>query len=87
MVRIKFLVRTSVLSHQQSSIKTIHPYYQRLFRAMIRQSQILNLKSQISKMSHLVDQTFGGAADAQQLEKAQQQVDTVLRFFEGSLGD
>ena len=38
-------------------------------------------------MSHLVGQTFGGAADAQQLEKAQQQVDTVLRFFEGLLGD
>jgi len=35
----------------------------------------------------LVGQTFGGAADAQQLEKAQQQVDTVLRFFEGLLGD
>lgn len=38
-------------------------------------------------MSHLVGQTFGGAADAQQLEKAQQQVGTVLRFFEGLLGD
>jgi glutathione S-transferase len=38
-------------------------------------------------MSHLVGQTFGGAADAQQLEKAQQQVDTVLGFFEGLLGD
>jgi glutathione S-transferase len=38
-------------------------------------------------MSHLVGRTFGGAADAQQLEKAQQQVGTVLRFFEGLLGD
>jgi glutathione S-transferase len=38
-------------------------------------------------MSHLVGETFGGAADAQQLEKAQQQVGTVLRFFEGLLGD
>jgi hypothetical protein len=38
-------------------------------------------------MSHLVGQTFGGAADAQPLEKAQQQVGTVLRFFEGLLGD
>ena len=38
-------------------------------------------------MSHLVGETFGGAADAQQLEKAPQQVGTVLRFFEGLLGD
>jgi len=38
-------------------------------------------------MSHLVGETFGGAAEAQQLEKAQQQVGTVLRFFEGLLGD
>jgi len=38
-------------------------------------------------MIHFVGETFGGAADAQQLEKAQQQVDTVLRFFEGLLGD
>ena len=37
-------------------------------------------------MSHLVGETFG-AADAQQLEKAQQQVGTVLRFFEGLLDD
>lgn len=38
-------------------------------------------------MSHLVGETFGGAAEAQQLEKAQEQVGTVLRFFEGLLGD
>ncbi len=38
-------------------------------------------------MSHLVGQTFGGAPDAQQLEKAQQQVGTVQKFFEGLLGD
>jgi hypothetical protein len=38
-------------------------------------------------MSHLVGQTFGGAAEAAQLEKALQQVGTVLRFFEGLLGD
>ena len=38
-------------------------------------------------MSHFVGQTFGDAGDAQQLEKAQQQVGTVLRFFEGLLGD
>jgi glutathione S-transferase len=38
-------------------------------------------------MSHLVGETFGGAADAQQLEKALQQVGTVLSFFEGLLDD
>jgi len=38
-------------------------------------------------MSHLVGETFGGAADAQQLEKALQQVGTVLSFLEGLLGD
>jgi glutathione S-transferase len=38
-------------------------------------------------MSPLVGKTFGGRADAQHLEKAQQQVGTVQRFFEGLLGD
>jgi glutathione S-transferase len=38
-------------------------------------------------MSHLLGQTFGDAGDAQQLKKAQQQVGTVLRFFEDLLGD
>ena len=56
-------------------------------RDIARMVKIVTLNELSPAISHLVGQTFGGAADAQQLEKAQQQVGTVLRFFEGLLGD
>ena len=56
-------------------------------RAIARMVKMVTLNELSPAMSHLVGQTFGGVADAQQFEKAQQQVGTVLRFFEGLLGD
>ena len=56
-------------------------------RAIVRMVQMVTVNELASAMSPLVRQTFGGEADPQQLEKAQQQVATVLGFFEGLLGD
>ncbi|WP_333418469.1 glutathione S-transferase family protein [Microcoleus sp. MOSTC5] len=56
-------------------------------RAIVRMVQMVTVNELTPAMSPLVRQTFGGEADAQQLEKAQQQVATVLGFFEGLLGD
>ncbi|WP_333304555.1 MULTISPECIES: glutathione S-transferase family protein [unclassified Microcoleus] len=56
-------------------------------RAIVRMVEMVTVNELTAAMSPLVRQTFGGEADAQQLETAQQQVATVLRFFEGLLGD
>ena len=56
-------------------------------RAIVRMVQMVTVNELTPAMSPLVRQTFGGEADAQQLEKAQQQVATVLGFFEGWLGE
>ncbi|MEG4202347.1 glutathione S-transferase family protein [Microcoleus sp. Pol7_A1] len=56
-------------------------------RAIVRMVQMVTVNELTPAMSPLVRQTFGGEADSQQLEKAQQQVATVLGFFEGLLGD
>jgi glutathione S-transferase len=56
-------------------------------RAIVRMVQMVTVNELTPGMSPLVRQTFGGEADPQQLEKAQQQVATVLGFFEGWLGE
>ena len=56
-------------------------------RAIIRMVEMVTVNELIPAMSPFVRQTFGGEGDPQQLEKAQQQVATVLRFFEGLLGE
>ncbi|MCY7384616.1 MAG: glutathione S-transferase family protein [Microcoleus sp. CAN_BIN18] len=56
-------------------------------RTIARMIQMVTVNELTPAMSPLVRQTFGGEADPEKLEKAQQQVATVLRFFEGLLGD
>ena len=56
-------------------------------RAIIRMVEMVTVNELIPAMSPFVRQTFGGEGDPQQLEKAQQQVATVMRFFEGLLGE
>jgi glutathione S-transferase len=56
-------------------------------RAIVRMVEMVTVNELIPAISPFVRQTFGGEGDPQQLEKAQQQVATVLGFFEGLLGD
>ncbi|MEG5057162.1 glutathione S-transferase family protein [Microcoleus sp. A2-C5] len=55
--------------------------------AIARMVQMVTVNELSPAMSPLVRQTFGGAGDPEKLEKAGQQVATVLRFFEELLGD
>jgi glutathione S-transferase len=56
-------------------------------RAIVRMVEMVTVNELIPAMSPFVRQTFGGEGDPEQLEKAQQQVATVLRFFESLLGE
>ncbi len=55
--------------------------------AIARMVQMVTVNELTPAMSPFVRQTFGGAGDAEKLEKAGQQVATVLSFFEDLLGD
>ncbi len=54
-------------------------------RTIARMVEMVTVNELTPAMSPLVRQTFGGEADPEKLEKARQQVATVLRFFEGWL--
>ncbi|MEG4573692.1 glutathione S-transferase family protein [Microcoleus sp. N3A4] len=56
-------------------------------RAIVRMVQMVTVNELTPAMSPFVRQTFGGEGDPEKLEKAQQQVAAVLRFFEDLLGD
>ncbi len=56
-------------------------------RAIVRMVEMVTVNELTPAMSPFVRQTFGGEGDPQQLEKSQQQVATVLRFFEDLLVD
>lgn len=55
--------------------------------AIARMVQMVTVNELTPAMSPFVRQTFGGAGDAEKLEKGRQQVAAVLQFFEELLGD